>query len=419
MQILIIDREPATRATLRGRASLAIRQAEIRRVDLIDQDLDALATLDPNVVHGILMGPGCYELLDQIIPKVRSFLPSAPLAIVLEGEVYNNQAVNLRRHFDCKVISMSDLAQLASFCIDCEEAMVRGNGKGNRGIFGVAQLKGGVGATSIVAALASCWARHGLSVVALDFDDINPQLTAWGRVGAAQRVTTAELLRHGKVPANRLNEIIFPVEGFEGRLNIIGQPEQYHQGFHFKADVLENAPSSSEFVASLLQALRDEVDVTIIDLSKSWGVAAFAALPFCQEILLITDDDGMSVRCTLDNLYRLRRESDDPNELDLNRWSIVLNGYTGRLISPSDLANEIEDLELLPSDANLYTIPFTERGRQWGAPGRTMFELGEDGFKHVLIQLAASLVPFRYHIPQDDLVDRVAKTWKRLIGKER
>lgn len=412
MHILIIDRDPASRATLYGRVQLATRQADLRRVQLTDCDLDRLSLFKPDDIDGCIVGPGCYETLDHVTERVRSFFPDRSISVILDNETYANYAVGLRKAFGLRVIPIGDLAQIASFLIDCENEASRG-GSANSGVIGVAQLKGGVGATTITAALASCYSKNGLSVCAIDLDDVNPQLTDWGRVGQAQRQALIEFLKKGDIPAGRQNEILFPIDGFDGRFNMIGQPQQYSQAFHFKADVIEGAPSSAQFIDALIPILREEFDVVLIDFGRSWGVSTIATFKYCQEILLVTDDDGMSVRRTLDCLQRLKRESDDPNELDLNRWSIILNAYTGRLISPNDLAAEIQEMDLLPPEASLYTIPFSERGRLWGAPGQTLFELCEENVRSVITKLACNLVAFRYANNDSDLLGKVESFVRR------
>ena len=415
MQIALVDTSPASRAALLGRVQEGVRQADVKKLEIVEVQLDKIEECEGVLSNGVLLGPGCFEQIDSAVERARLVFPAALIGVVVENEIYGAQAVLLRKRLNCHIIPLGDLAQIAGFLIDSEQrAEVGAGGTTNRGIVGVAQLKGGVGATSIVGAVAACWARHGLSVAAVDLDDVNPQLTEWGRVGVAQRMVTAELLRQGEVPASRLNEILHPVEGFEGRLVIVGQPERYNESFHFKADVLEGAPSASEFVVSLFEHLKNEFDAVIVDLSRSWGVGTFSALKLCQHVLLVTDDDGMSVRRTLDGLARLKRETDDPEELDLAKWSLVLNAYTGRLISPRDLAAEIRDMDLFPTDASLYTVPFSERGRQWGGPGQTLYDLAEDGPREVIQRIAYTLAPFRFE-PTTAFATKLLKKWQKLI----
>ncbi|MBN8547778.1 MAG: ParA family protein [Deltaproteobacteria bacterium] len=280
-----------------------------------------------------------------------------------------------------------------------------------KGVIGICQLKGGVGASTMAAALASCWARHGLSVALVDLDDVNPQLSDWARVDTSCRKVTSEFLQMGEVPAQRLTEILFAVEGYNGKLFAVGQPNSYHESFHFKAKVIEGAASASEFIHSLVGQLSAQFDVVVLDLGRSWGLATFAALPLCQHVVLVTDDDPVSVDRSLEVLQRLKRESDEPSEFDFSRWSILLNGYTGRLISPQDIQSEVKRAGFLPANATLFVVPFSERGREWGSPGRSFYDCAEASVQDRLRGIASELMYFRYE-PKQRGGAKFLKKWR-------
>jgi len=416
MRILIVDPETASRDVLYGRVEEALRQIGLRRVEILAGDISALSVdYGAEPVSGIFLGPGCYSSVEQTVQLCKGSLPNVPVGLVLDNEVYAADAVELRRMLTARLMALADIAQMAGFILDCETQATAIPGQRNRGIISLAQFKGGVGTSTLAAGFAACWARHGLSVALVDFDDVNPQLTDWGRVGASQRRTVSELLRSGEVPKHRINECVNPVEGFDGRLVVVPQPERYQESFHFKADVLEGAPSSAIFVQSLLTGLRDEFDVIVVDLGRSWGISTFATLPQSQQVLLVTDDDGMSVRRTLDTLKRMESESDDSDEFDLTRWNLVLNAYSGKLLSPKDLSIEIQELDLFPESSMLYTIPFSERGRQWGAPGQSFYDLAEphirDGFK----KIAFNLIPFKMEV-EPPMHEKLLKQLQRIVS---
>lgn len=415
MYIVAIDITPEARALLMGRLLEGARQAEVRRIEVIDLDIRRVRSFDWSTVVGCVIGSGCYENLEEVLEQVRMESPALPIGVVFPADVYASHGVALRRRLNIESIAEGDVAHLASLLLDCEARIqVSEGGNQQSGIIGFSQLKGGVGVTSLVAAFGSCWAQHGLSVAAVDLDDVNPSLSLWARVGPSQRATTSEFLRMGEVPAHRINEILNPIEGFEGRFVVVGQPESYNESFHFKSNVIDGIPSSSDFVQSLILGLKAEFDLVLIDMARSWGVASFATLPLCQHVLLVTDDDGMSVRGTLDGLQRLKRESDDPDEFNLARWSLILNGYTGRLLSPKDLASEIDRMRLFPEEATLYSIGFSGTGRQWGAPGKSLYDLADARTRQEIVKVAHSLVPFK--VERDDgLGDRLMRKWQTLV----
>jgi hypothetical protein len=233
----------------------------------------------------------------------------------------------------------------------------------------------------------------GKTVALLDFDDLSPQLSDWARIPAAQRSLTGELLKTGQVTIDRLRDFVHPIKGFDGRLVAIGQPLLYSEAFHFRAYVIEGAPSSSEFVSSVLSLLSSEYDVVLIDLGRSWGVSTFAALPWCERVLFVVDDDGMSVRRSLDALGRLKHESGDPEEFNLNKWVVAFNKMTGRRLSERDIRTAVASAELFPTGVPIAPVLYTEKGRQWGAEGTTLYTLCEPRVRASLDRLAQTLIP--------------------------
>jgi len=418
MRILCIDPDISSREILSRRLAEATRQTELRGVEVLAGDLNIV---DADVREGVrsiaFFGPGCYRTLRKHIEQFRSMSPHMPLAIVLGNEVYADVAVDVRKEYNLRTMPLADIAQMAQFVMDCEQHLQPTGEEQTAGVISIVQLKGGVGASTLACALSACWARHDLSVALVDLDDVNPQLTDWARVSPAKRQTMQELMLQGDVPKHRINELVSPVEGFNGKLVAVGQPEHYSEGFHFKADVLEDAPSIGVLISSLVATLRQEFDLVVIDCGRSWGISTFASLPLSQHVVLVTDDDGLSLRRTLDNLRRIYRDSDDAAEFDFRKWSVVLNAYTGRLLSPGDVNDEIEQMELFPESTDLFAVPFSNEGRLWGAPGETFYDLADAGTRKVLTDLAFALIPFRrLDISKSTPVDKIKEQLQRLTG---
>lgn len=72
-----------------------------------------------------------------------------------------------------------------------------------------------------------------------------------------------------------------------------------------------------------------------------------------------------------------------------------MNAYSGRLLSPKDVSDEIEDLNIFPSTTHLHTVPFSESGRLWGGPGESFYDLADNTAKLAIEDLAFGLIPFR------------------------
>lgn len=416
MRILVLDKNANTRATVVARLEEALRQAELRRVDLIESEPSSLGSLvaeePPDVCF---IGPGSYGNLEEDLRRYHVVYPKVPVAVVLSNEVYAAEGVELRRTLKIRVIPVADIGQMAQFILDVDIPMTGFAAGRNRGIIAVTQLKGGVGATTVASSLAACWARNGIKVALVDFDNENPQLTDWARVGLSQRRLVSESIRQGEAARYRVRELLFPVEGFNEQLWVFGQPEHYGDSFHFKADVLENAPSIAGYVTSLLESLKSEFDVVVLDTGRSWGISTFAAFPMCQKVVLVMDDDAVSVRRSLESFARIHRETDDPSELDAKKWSFVLNAFTGKVLSEAEVQNEIRETDLFPEAAELFTLPYSAHGREWALSSQSFFDIAEPGIKASLCQIAYSFVPFQFMAPSGSLSTLLRRRLRQVL----
>lgn len=409
-RILIYERSPEGRAMLRGRLLEAARQADIGEIALREFTRAEIDSIDWDDVFCCVLGPDINAETDEIVDRLRVAYPLGSVALTLSAEEYAHRAVALRRSLAVQVFAVHDVAQLTGFLLNAAtEPTLTAPEPLRDSVIGVCQLKGGVGASTIAAALGGCWVRHGLSVALVDLDDVNPHLTQWARATPRQRTMSSHCLRHGEVEPTRLNELVAPVFGFDGRFVVVPQPELYNDSFHFKANVIDDAPAATEFITSSLAALGREFNVVVFDLGRSWGIATLAALRRCSHVVLIVDDDFISLERSLANLTRLRSESGDLREFDLQRWSVILNGNTGRNLTTSEAAATIARAKLFPPDANLYAVPFSAAAQRWSQGGSTFYEMTDQRTRDILRKIACNLVPFRY--------DAVEKKGGKLFGR--
>ena len=111
------------------------------------------------------------------------------------------------------------------------------------------------------------------------------------------------------------------------------------------------------------------------------------------------DDDGLSVRRSVDTLVRLKQESGDPDEFNLAKWTVVFNKVTGNRLAVRDLANVIDQAEIFPKQPNIYPVNFSEKGRQWGGVGETMYDLANESVRKQILTLADGIAPARNGAP--------------------
>ncbi len=405
MRIFVIDPSVESRSILHSRVQEALRRAQLKRVEVLSGDFDLLrAEAGSESPSLALLGPGCYQTIEHSVERFRGFHAKTPLAVVLENDVYASEALELRKFLSVRILPIADIAQMAQLVLDTLGGAGTGsNSKLTTGTIGVIHTKGGVGNTSIAAALAQCWSEYGRSVSLVDLDDVSPLLSDWSLTTAAKRRVVSELLLEGAVLPNRTAELLFPIPGQE-QLYVVPQPISYGESFHFKADVIEGAPSSANFVPSLIHALEEETDLVVLDLGNSWGVSVFSALPLCKSILFVFDEDKTSLKRSLETLRRFYRESDDPTEFDFSRWRFVKNGSTNTVVSMAQAAEFLARAELRQEPFQLSEISFSLPGRDWylsaesGKP-KTLYSFAEEQVRSEIRNLAQSIFPFQYEDP--------------------
>jgi cellulose biosynthesis protein BcsQ len=398
MRVFLIDPMPESRGLLLERVQEAVRRVQIKRLEILDGDFNLLreqAGGEPPAL-GIL-GPGCYEDLESAVERFKGFFTAVPICVVLENSIYASEALELRKFISGRILPIADIAQLAQAILDVIGASTT-SGSSFGGTVGVIHVKGGVGASSLAASLAACWSTFDRQVSLIDLDDVSPLLSDWSRASLQKRRAVGELLLEGEVPRNRVDEVMAPVPGYQN-LRVVPQPVLYGEGFHFKADVIEGAPSSAQYIPSLISGLEERNDLVVIDFGRSWGVSTFSALPLCKTVLFVFDEDKTSLKRSMETLRRFYRESDDPQEFDFNRWRFILNGATNSIIKTEQAEEFISRAELRPESFPVTEIKFSITGRDWylsseGEHPHTLFEFAEPKIQNQLLNLAHSIFPF-------------------------
>jgi len=396
MNIVIIDQDPAGRASLYGTVQMAIRQAQLRRIGIVDVNFESLNQVNTDVVQVCIIGPGCYSIIEKVIERIKTLMPSVKCALIVETHLYEKAVVSVKRAFDIPVMRTGDIGPISAFLIDCDAKIKSGSDDVNKGVIAVTNIAAGAGSTTFTAALGACFARHELSVALVDFSRLNPKLTKVAKVSDNARNIVSDCIKRGHVPVDRLNEIVHPYAGYEGKMVVVGAPISYQERNHFLSDVIVDAPSVSEYVQSLIPILRNEFDIVLIDCGDSWGVATFSCMPLCHDVLLVTDDTGDSVIETLSTLKELAQQSGDPEEFDFAKWSIVINKYTKKAVRMQELAIEVDGYNLFPAGVNIFTLAKSDMGAMWGEPGKTFYEASFSDERSQLIKIATSFIPFKY-----------------------
>jgi cellulose biosynthesis protein BcsQ len=408
VHLVIVDYRPELRAALLGRVREAVRQTGVRKFQSHEVDRFHLDRFDWKLSTGVIIGTGCSGELVQTVNDIRAKFPQGPIIVVLKKEHYQAQAAELKIQHGISAIVEGDLAQIVNFVVECNRTQEENHQRiKNRGIVGLVHFKGGVGCSSLAIALGACWARHGMQVALVDFDDVTPHVTSWSQAEAPHRSAVSEFIRLGEVPVGRLNEALYPIEGYQNQFCVVPQPEQYGDGFHFKSNAIAGAPNIRLYIESLFQELQREFDVVVVDIGRSWGIATFVCLALCQRVLLVSDDNSRAMFQTFQSCDRIIRESNNDTLLGIKNWNVVINSFTGLSVLPKEFKNNMDRLDIFSPSTNLYVIPYSKTGRFWGSPGQTLYELSDERTKSKIEDVAFSCASFTRQAKKNSILDRL------------
>jgi cellulose biosynthesis protein BcsQ len=417
MQVVVIDMTAPLRAALVGRLQEAARQAGLSRVAVVEVDPINLDGVAWEKTIGCVIGPGCGSMIRELISKIDETPLRGRMCLALEREVYVSEAVAVYRLLGKPIVCETDLTQFATFLIDCDAiAAGRTGGLKRSRVIGLAQFKGGVGCSTLAAALAQVYSERGETTVLLDLDEVSCTLTEWGKASRAHRQAVSDGIRRGNLTPERIREMLVQIEGLNERTSLLPQPLSYYEGFHLKGQVIDSAPPPSEYIGALLGLLTAQFENIVIDLSHSWGVANFAALPWCERVLMVVDDDALTVRRAIDSLRRFRDESGDAEEFNLQKWEVVCNRASGNRLARAEIRHAMEQSGLWIGIPPVHTVGVSEAGRTWAVPGQTFATTCGRSVRRQIESLATVSAPSTERHTRV-VVDRSGATWwSRISG---
>lgn len=244
-------------------------------------------------------------------------------------------------------------------------------------VIAVVQAKGGLGASSTCAALASACGTHGQSTLLWDLDIETRDLCRALTVGGDQSSVMTKMVQ-GEIEISResLRQSLMRVSD---RVSVLPPPD------HVAACIdLVGRVDSLDFVQAILSTARLTHDTIIVDLGGRMGPAAAAILRHADVVLVAVDDSllGLSAaRFFLPTLQSVVRSSDS-----------IFFLCSGISISKAELAEQLQvSTSFGPDTWSLPVIPFDTAASTWPGSGKTLYELGKRQTRLVLEEIAEKL----------------------------
>lgn len=244
----------------------------------------------------------------------------------------------------------------------------------------VCHAKGGVGATSIVAALAEVFCSFNRRTLLWDLDtttrDLSRSLAVMrleGRIVgewvSGAREITRDSVREALVPISDDALVLMPPEGIAESVDLVCH-----------SDGMTIAQRIVEITTNLF-------DVVIVDTAGQIGPATGSLLRLADQVLVVLDDGLLGLTAVdlfLDSVKTLVGSTD--------KIVFLVNCFTGSYYSASQIASQLEPGHELGEAAwKLPPIPYEPKAALWPGTGRTLFSSGSQMLKTALIETAVEL----------------------------
>jgi len=380
MIIVVVDQS----AEGQTRIAKMIAQFEPSDVDALDIQVSVADPQSYECRMGscdvLILGAGLGEEAHIIARQVKELHPDIEV-IMYVSQCWYSSASFRQAHLSRvrKVIpeSASSLDLLQELVAIHSQFRLSGRTKKGRLVV-MMQAKGGIGATTLVAALAelAIECRHNTLVWDLDIEsqDLSRGLQARGVqskiiaewMSGAQELTH-QTLRSAVTSIHPYLSVLSPPEDIAASMDLIGHPDLI------------------KLIHRLIELASVTHDTIIVDTTGRLGPATGTLLRLADEIIVLVDDSllGLSAaHAFLTTTLGLAKNN-------THAFSILCSGTK---LSIREMQEVIGNHTILPSSAwRLPVIPFDRAAASWAGTGKTLYSMGSHHTRNALETLAELL----------------------------
>ncbi len=382
MRVLIIDSSTETQAFCAKRVE-GFSKSDKEMLDLkvkLESPTDFLDRLTEADV--VLLGSGISEDAVSIARKVRQEAPWIQMVMFVSDQEYGGgafrsaAAAGVRKVFPDSATSLDLLQELVAIYSDFQKQGRTFDGK----VIVVMHAKGGVGATSIAAALGETSGALSRRTLLWDLDvetkDLSRALTAAGPEAKlvsgwvnGSREITRETLRDALIPLANDVSILIPPDKFAESMDLVCH-----------ADGMEIAQRIVELAKVLF-------DVVIIDTAGRMGPAVGGLLRSADTVVLVSDDTELSFTAT-----DLLLSSVKPLLAGIDQVRMLIRASSDKRVSLKDIIADFEEVHELPEKAwEFPVIQFDPKVANWPGSGNTLFSSKIPAFTNNFHEIALML----------------------------
>lgn len=382
MKLLIVDSTTESQAFCAKRIE-SFSQSDMEMLDLkvklVNEREYAERVTEADV---LVLGSG---LEDRAIAIARQSMAMAPwlhMIMFVSDEAYGGGAfrqahsVGVRKVFPDSAGPLDFLQELVAI-----HAEFRKEGRTREGrVISIAHAKGGVGATSVAAALAEVCSVYNKRTMLWDLDvetrDLSRSLTV---NGSEAKVVSAWVNGSREISRESLKEALIPISS---EVSVLMPPDKMAESM----DLVCHTDGMS-MVQRVVEIARVLFDVVIVDTGGRIGPAAGAIIRNSDVVLIVIDDTVLGL--TAVDLYLSFIKTLVGG---VDRIVFLVNPYSGALMGVPQIAAELEPAHHLGEQAwRLPPIPNDPKGALWPGSGRTLYSMGQKATRLALERVAREI----------------------------
>ena len=260
-------------------------------------------------------------------------------------------------------------------------AEFRRDGRTREGrVVAVTHAKGGVGATSIAAALAEVCSIFNRRTMLWDLDvetrDLSRSLTV---NGVEAKVVSAWVNGSREINRESLKDALIPISS---DVSVLMPPDRMAESMDLVCHT-----DGMGIIQRIVELSRVLFDVIIVDTGGRMGPATGALLREADVVLIVIDDTILGL--TAVDLYLTFVKTLVGG---VDRIVFLVNPYTGTLLGVEQIAHELEPAHHLGSAPwRLPPVPNDPKAALWPGSGRTLYSMGQRETRAVLERIAREL----------------------------
>lgn len=382
MKLLIVDK------TTEAQARCAKRIESFSRGDLEMLDLKVKLASDKDFAERaadaevVVIGSGMGEAGIALAHQANSLNPRPQLIMFVSDDAYGGGAFRLahsagvRKVFPEGGSPLDFLQELVA--INTE---FRREGKTHEGkVVVVAHAKGGVGATSIAAALADVCGQYGKRTLVWDLDVETRDLSRSLKVsGEEARVISAWVSGDQEINRDTLRTAVIPISN---DVAVLTTPDRLAESMDLVCHT-----ESMALASRVAEVARADNDVVIIDTAGRLGPAVGALIRNADVVLVVVDDSVLGVTA-VDLFLSFVKSVVGSSE----RICFLVNPFSGSTSSVQQIAAELEPTHQLGDRPwRLPPLQHDPKAALWPGSGKTLYSLGGKQLKQCFEKIAREL----------------------------